>query len=163
MKTFNFDFENIGGVGKLYAIPMSSFKRIRKDYISGKNYLELVKREDIIDIPNICDEFSFSENSVSNDHGDSYELEINGIIPKISGDSTKLMEELERGYWLVLSQDNNGVVRLSGDPDLNILLKLSTQKHTGTKAVDRNGIDVTFSCTQPNPSICIDVDDISIL
>lgn len=164
MKTLNFDFENIGGVGKLYAIPLSSFLRIREDYVLDKHYLEVKNRTDIIEIPVYCDDsFSFFEDSSNTDQGDVYTPQVSGVIPKLTGDNARLIERLERGYWLVCSQDKNGVVRLSGDPDIPILLKFTTKKHTGTLSAERNGIDFTFSCTQPNPSIYIEIEDLYIL
>lgn len=51
MKVINYDFENIGGLLQVIAIPPTSFLRIRKDYNTGLNYLELRNREDIISIP----------------------------------------------------------------------------------------------------------------
>ena len=51
MKVINYDFENIGGLLQMIAIPPTSFLRIRKDYNTGLNYLELRNREDIISIP----------------------------------------------------------------------------------------------------------------
>ena len=44
MKVINYDFENIGGLLQMIAIPPTSFLRIRKDYNTGLNYLELRNR-----------------------------------------------------------------------------------------------------------------------
>ena len=45
MKVINYDFENIGGLLQVIAVPLSSFLQIRRDYIADLNYLELCNPE----------------------------------------------------------------------------------------------------------------------
>ena len=45
MKIINYDFENIGGLLQVLAVPPSSFLRVRKDYVTNLNYLELRDRD----------------------------------------------------------------------------------------------------------------------
>lgn len=162
MKTLVFDFDNIGGLGRLFAIPRASFIRIREDYVNGLHYLECRKRELIIDLPMYADDsFSFDENQAFENAGDGYDITISGVIPKLSAADATVIETLERGQWMVLCQDRNGVVRLCGDE--NVLLKFISKKGTGAAAVDRNGISFTFSCRQSAPSIYITIDDMSSL
>lgn len=51
MKAMHYDFENVGGLLQVIAVPPASFVQIRKDYAAGLNYLELRNREDIVSIP----------------------------------------------------------------------------------------------------------------
>ena len=53
MKAMHYDFENVGGLLQVIAVPPASFVQIRKDYAAGLNYLELRNREDIVSIP-VC-------------------------------------------------------------------------------------------------------------
>lgn len=48
MKAMHYDFENVGGLLQVIAVPPASFVQIRKDYAAGLNYLELRNREDIV-------------------------------------------------------------------------------------------------------------------
>ncbi len=154
MKKLNFDFENMGGVIVLYAIPFTSFVRVRKDYPTGLNYLEYRKGQDIIEVPAYADDtFKFIENHTSGDAGDEYSVTIEGVIPKIMMGNAYDIETLERGEWIVLSQDRNGVAHLSGDD--NVKMKFTTQKTTGSAAAERNQIAFSFSCVQENPSVII--------
>lgn len=162
MKKLIFDFENIGGVSRLFAIPPSSFERIRRDYVTGLNYIECKTHANIIEIPIYADgTFYFNENQSFEAAGDTYVVEIGGVIPKQMVQSAVDIERLERGSWYVLLQDMNGEVRLSGDEQVK--MKFLTKKSTGTSAVSRNQIAFTFTCQQENPSVYIELDNISDL
>lgn len=162
MKKLIFDFENIGGVSRLFAIPPSSFERIRRDYAKKLNYLECKNMADIIEIPIYADStFYFNEDQSFEAAGDTYSVEIGGVIPKMMMSNASGIECLERGSWYVLLQDMNGEVRLSGDEQVK--MKFLTKKSTGNSAVNRNQIAFTFTCRQENPSVYIELDDMSNL
>ena len=38
MKAMHYDFENVGGLLQVIAVPPASFVQIRKDYAAGLNY-----------------------------------------------------------------------------------------------------------------------------
>lgn len=159
MKQIVFDFENMGGVSHLYAIPLASYAGVRMDYAEQKKWLELIRLSDIIEIPVFADgTYSFNENHALGDAGDGYTIEIAGVIPKNQMQNAAVIEQLERGEWLVLSSDMNGSVRLSGNQ--GVRLKFTTQKSTGSAVTDRNQIAFTFTCTQENPSLFVSVEDI---
>lgn len=40
MKAMHYDFENVGGLLQVIAVPPASFVQIRKDYAAGLNYLD---------------------------------------------------------------------------------------------------------------------------
>ena len=62
MKAMHYDFENVGGLLQVIAVPPASFVQIRKDYAAGLNYLELRNREDIVSIPVYAnDTYSYNE------------------------------------------------------------------------------------------------------
>lgn len=160
MKEITFDFENVGGLAEIYAIPPTSFLRIRNDYVTGKKYLEVKNRDDIIVIPMFPDDsFVFNENKERSEGGDYYELSIEGVIPKQVLVNKDIISTLERGVWYVLCKDNNDVVHLCGTED--VLMTFSTQKTTGTTYIDRNSIAFTFSNKQPTPSDIIEIDNLS--
>lgn len=70
MKAMHYDFENVGGLLQVIAVPPASFVQIRKDYASGLNYLELRNREDIVSIPVYAnDTYSYNEDKEVNDAG----------------------------------------------------------------------------------------------
>lgn len=85
MKAMHYDFENVGGLLQVIAVPPASFVQIRKDYASGLNYLELRNREDIVSIPVYAnDTYSYNEDKEVNDAGDCWNVSIEGVIPKLS-------------------------------------------------------------------------------
>ena len=98
MKAMHYDFENVGGLLQVIAVPPASFVQIRKDYAAGLNYLELRNREDIVSIPVYAnDTYSYNEDKEVNDAGDCWNVSVEGVIPKLSSVNHHLMETLERG------------------------------------------------------------------
>lgn len=158
MKTLTFDYDNLHGIASIYAIPVSSYLRITPDYVDETLLLELIKRELVISIPVYTgDSFQFSESQSLEDGGDVWEVSITGVIPKRCRLNEKHINTLERGDWLVLSQDSNGTVTLSGTVD--VPLKFSHSRTTGSTS-ELNGSRFTFSAKESEPSIIL-VNDIS--
>ena len=160
MKKIIFDFENIGGLAEIYAIPPTSFRRIRNDYNTGLKYLEVKNRDDIIVIPMFADDtFIYNEDSDYEDGGLIYTIDIEGIIPKIANDNADILQTLDNKYWYVLCRDNNNVVHFCGTEDVGLIFK--SKKTTGTAVTERNGISFTFTNKQSVPSIIVELDDLS--
>lgn len=152
MKTINLDTDNLGGLLHLYAIPPTSFVRIRKDYVNDLNYLELMQRGDVIDLPVFAnDTYVYNEEKTTSDAGDNWHIVIEGVIPRLSPDNQLVIELLERGLWYVVAEDANGEVHLCGQEDAWMLF--SSSKTSGQTVTNRNGTSFTFSCVQDEPTI----------
>ena len=159
MKKIEYDYDNIGGVHSLYAIPMNSYLRVRHDYIYNHDILELKNMDDIISIPVYADEtFSFSEEQGNDEGGVYYSTTIEGVIPKHSPENEEIIHELERGQWLVLSTDHNGINRLSGNEDVQMMF--SRTDSTGKTSSSANQVAFKFACKSAEPSVTLYNDDI---
>ena len=155
MKAMHYDFENVGGLLQVIAVPPASFVQIRKDYAAGLNYLELRNREDIVSIPVYAnDTYSYNEDKEVNDAGDCWNVSVEGVIPKLSSVNHHLMETLERGLWYVLAVDGNGVVHWCGQEDA--LMLFNTNKTSGRSVSERNSTSFTFTCIQDEPTSYIE-------
>lgn len=161
MKTIQFDSDNRPGISRIYAIPISSFLRIRKNYKKNTLNVEVKNRGDIIDIPMYTMAFQFNEEHSTEEAGETYSIAIEGRIPKLSQVNDSIIKILERGEWLVLHQDNNGIVHLSGTIDDP--LTFNTNKSTGVGAESTNGYQFKFSAFTPESSIIVDMALISEL
>lgn len=151
----HYDFENVGGLLQVIAVPPASFVQIRKDYAADLNYLELRNREGIVSIPVYAnDTYSYNEDKEVNDAGDCWNVSIEGVIPKLSPANHQLMEMLERGLWYVLAVDGNGVVHWCGQEDA--LMLFNTNKTSGRSVSERNGTSFTFTCIQDEPTSYIE-------
>jgi hypothetical protein len=161
MKTIQFDFDNVGGITQVYAIPLASFLRLRKDYINEMQYFEVKQRADIIAIPVYADSsFTFNETQRQEDGGNLWAVEIAGLIPKRYRLNEKSVRTLERGEWLVLFQDNNGDVVLAGT--IEVPLRFLSARTTGTET-EVNGNRFTFTGMEAEPSVIVDNKDITRL
>lgn len=159
MKKIKFNFENVGGLAEVYAFPPADFLRLRHDYVNDSDSLELRTRDNVIAVPVYGDRsFVFSEEKDRADGGDYWDVSIEGVIPNINKENRRLVEMLDRGEWLVLSMDNNGVVHLSGTTD--VPLSFSSRKTSGDAYSALNGIEFSFHGGQPLPSVILDLDSL---
>ncbi|MEG1861013.1 MAG: hypothetical protein RR206_04910 [Bacteroidaceae bacterium] len=157
MKTTKFDFDNVGGLARIFAIPTNSLLRIRRDYVRNKRYLEVKNRKQIVDVAIYADSsFSFSEEQTYEDGGLLYNVEISGVIPKIGAANDTVIRTLERGEWLVLHQDRNGTVQLSGT--LEVPLRFASSKTSGDTADSLSGYAFKFTASEPDGSMIITLD-----
>jgi hypothetical protein len=159
MQQIEFDFENVGGLRHCYAIPVASFQGTEVDIVTNLHQLrELVSPEDVIAIPMYADDtFSFGEEDDEEDGNKVYDVNIDGIIPK-AGLNPLLIEKLSRGEWIVLSEDNNGIIRLSGTKE--IPLRCKTTSATGTTYTDRSETAFRFHAVEMQPSLLMEDIDI---
>lgn len=161
MKTIQFDFDNVGGITRIYTIPVTSFLRLRKDYINDMQYLEVKQRADIIAIPVYADSsFTFNETQSQEDGGELWTVEIAGLIPKRYKLNERIVRTLERGEWFVLFQDKNGDIVLAGS--IEVPLHFLSDRTTGTET-EVNGNRFKFGGIEAEPSVLIDNKDISVL
>lgn len=162
MKNLSFDFNsNMGGISRMFAIPLECFKRIRTDHTNGKNYLEVINREKIIDIYFTEETSSLSETQTRETPGSAYKVEIAAIVPKESPTNQKVMTQLEHGFWYVLCEDNNGFIRLAGTEDNQ--LSFSRKGGSGTGTSSGNKSEILFSGSQLNPCLFLTLDDMDEL
>ena len=155
MKAIQFDFFNIGGIRKMYAIPPTSIRRIWQEYNKGLTYLSLLRRQDIIDLYIVEDSAEFTEDEKLTPAGPQYAIEIPGIIPKNHLPNQKTLIDLDFGRWCVLFQDNNDIVRLAGNEENQ--LRFERKSKTGTLQT-RNQIEFSFLGMLSEPCYFIDLD-----
>lgn len=153
MKTIDFSFDNVGGISSIYAFPPQDVQSILLKPSTGTARLTLQANANIIQLPVYAPaSTSWTEEHRVEDAGDTYAVAISGFIPRHAG--IKEVNELSRGKWMVVHQDANGDVVLSGTPE--VPLTFTSAKTTGTDGSTRNGTAFTFAANEPTPSILID-------
>lgn len=160
MKRFSFDYDNMGGMSAIYAIPAANYRRIRTDYPSRRRTLELYDYDDVIEIALAGEDQCHTAQTKGHDRalGTYYDVDIRVTVPKWSAENDRLQTELERGRWLVLARDNNGTVRLYGTP--SVPLRCSTDADTGGAPADRNQVEYRFRGRQSHAAPALDMDEI---
>lgn len=157
MQTIKFEFDNIGGIQNVYAIPADVFIGININYSTLLRTLSLTGTDRVVKIPVYADEsFSFDEPHGRDEHGDYWQPSLSGIIPAASANNAGLIEQLERGEWIVVHVDQNGVRRISGDEDTP--LTFESNATTGRMYTDINGCSFTFTGKLGHPSYLVDFD-----
>jgi hypothetical protein len=151
MKQINFDLQaNLGGLTRMFAIPENSFIRVYKEPASGKNYLMVRNRENIIDI-------YFTEDTAecTEDYNEGvYQVSVTASHPKNNRINVAAFSALERGMWLVLWQDSNGNIILSGNQDN--LLEFSSNHRSGSGS-SKNETVFSFSGQCREKSVFIEL------
>lgn len=160
MKEIGFDYENMGGVSVLWAVPRAAVRRVR---VSGcvdgvlVYRLELLSRRDVVRMPVVADgTFALTEKKGHAKGGDYWDVDVTGVIPKWDGGTGAVVDVLDRGEWLVVVRDNNGVVRLLGSR--GVALRFESERSTGVLPSDRNGVTFHFKGRQPRASLVLGMD-----
>lgn len=156
MKHIQFDYStNLGGISKIYAIPVSSFKTLRYDYIKKLTYLDIVNREDLIEIYTTEDSGEFNEDQENG----CYSIQISGVTPKSNPLNREQLMRLDTEYWYVLFQDNNDYIRLAGTDENQLVF---TRTDNAGKLNTRNQTSFMFKGSQTNPCYFIEIDLLNI-
>lgn len=154
MKKISFDFKtNLPGLSLVYAIPPSSFKRVRRDYTNKKFYIELIKTENIIDFYFTDDTAQFKQVGENN----GYKTELNLVAPKDQPDNRDVFRELLAGYWYVLFVDQNNHIRLIGTEEYQLRFTLEATTS------GRNQVSCSFNGFQDDQAMFIEDYGINIL
>lgn len=158
MKKLQFDFNgNMGGISRMFAIPLTSFRRIRRDYTHNLNYLEVINRDDIIDI---C--FTEGTDTFTEDYEDGlYNIIIGGVVPKRTGLAKEVLNKLESDIpWLVLFMDNNDNLRLAGNENFQLAFR---RTDTTGQTDSRNQLSFQFFGANNDPVDFITLSDMDDL
>ncbi len=142
--------DNLGGVSRLVAIAPSAFRRVRRDYVSGYNYLEVIPTDDVIDIPDSFFTHTVDEKRSVTDDGYMYRVECVGKMVRCP-QNEEIADRLQRGQWMVLSVDSLGGGRLFGEKEQ--LLFFESDSSTGTAAGDSSRISFNFTGELPKRGV----------
>lgn len=153
MKTLTFDFDNLHGISNMYAVPVASVYNCVQNPMTGAVVLTLTSSTDVIQIPVYQgDSFKTGEVHQLADGGDCWDVTISGIIPKRCALNENVIQTLERGEWLVVVQDANGVMVLYGSTD--VPLKFTHSRTSGSSG-ELNGSGFSFSVRESAPSMVL--------
>ena len=148
MKTIDFNFDNVGGMSRLYLIGREDVGQVAWNHQRGIARISLRDRSAVYGIDTDNGDFSFSEKLTEDDAGPRYDVVLSGFIPRL--DSVPDITVLERGEWLAVHVDGNGCILLSGTKEVPLGFH-------GEKTVSpRNGIAFELKGQEPSPSVPID-------
>ena len=151
MNRIDFDFDNVGGISRMFAIDVRGVHALTHNLLTGLYRLSLHRGAIVIEIPVYAPEATdFSERQQLDDAGEVYKVSISGFIPR---QNSSLVPQLERGSWIVVHQDANGDTLLSGSVDVPLVF--TSSKSAGGDG-GKNGNAFTFSGTEPSPSVLLD-------
>lgn len=152
MKTIEFNFDNVGGMSRLYLIEAKGLVRMETN-VANRCVRPVL--DDYACVYNIevygGDAFQFSEEMTQEDGGEAFAVGISGFIPRM--DNLVTVAELERGEWIAVHEDANGTVLMSGTRE--VPLHFVTSKSTGTPSA-RNATAFRLQATEAMPSMIVD-------
>jgi hypothetical protein len=147
MKTINKQTENMGGVLRLWAIPVADLSVAGPTVTinSDANMVSIYVREDSA---------AFIEEQSNSFAGSIYKVEITAIVPCDTSDTLKLIEEMERRRkYLVIYLDGNGNYKLAGN--VKVPLRFSAKGNSANSASGLNHYAITFAGNQLKRAIFI--------
>ncbi len=147
MKTINKQYENMGGLLKLWAIPPADVS------VSG-DQVTINTDANMISIHVKEDSGSFDEDLSRSFTGSSYKVELKATVPCDTKETLALISELERkNKYLVIYLDGNGNYKLAGTKD--VPLRFLAKATTGNTPSTLNRYDLTFSGIQLSRAVII--------
>jgi len=153
MKTIEFNFDNVGGMSRLYLIEAADVLRVDTN-VANRCVRPVL--DDFARVYNIevygGDDFQFTEDMTLEEGGLAYAVSISGFIPRM--DNLVTVAELERGEWIAVHRDANGTVLMSGTRE--VPLHFISSKNTGTPST-RNGTAFRLQATEAMSSMIVDV------
>ena len=153
MKILIFDFDNLHGIANMYAIPVACVTKCVRNPMTGDVILTLTNSDDVIEIPIYQgDSFKTEEVHQLADGGDCWDVKVSGIIPKRCALNETVIQKLERGEWMVLAQDANGVIVMYGSTE--VPLKFTHSRSSGSSG-ELNGSAFVFSAKESAPSMVL--------
>jgi hypothetical protein len=129
MKHLNKSGDNLGGLLKIWAVPVSDF------FLTGSNLL-FISQANIWLLYCSPDSMAFTEESEITSAGNHYNTEISGFIPQDNAALQEALEYIVPRKWVVIFMDGNGNYKLAGnvtDP-LRFTYKISTGQDTASLA-----------------------------
>ena len=152
MKTIPIDSDNLGGMAHIYAYPATDITV--RGYANGTCTIVSMNSDQAVDIPVLNDSsFQFTEQSELQEAGISYEPTISALIPKIRPDISRLLQDMSRNGWIIIHQDANGTILLSGTEE--VPLRMTFETSTGESGGSPNGYIITFQAIEPHPSLIV--------
>lgn len=152
MKTIEFNFDNVGGMSRLYLIEAAGVLRVETN-VANRCVRPVL--DDYACVYNIevygGDAFQFTEDLTLNDGCEAFAVSISGFIPRM--DNLVTVAELEQGEWIAVHRDANGTVLMSGTRE--VPLHFVTSKNTGTLS-KRNATAFRLQATEAMPSMIVD-------
>jgi DNA-binding beta-propeller fold protein YncE len=144
--------DNMGGLNRLYYIDADDFVSLVKG-IDDLYTLTLDQGKAPHEIVFTQDTGKISETESDNDNGVIYNYEASVKVPKCSVDNNDLLGEYRQKKLLILGEDNNENLWLTGDPgsyfDIGII------NDTGTNSQDMNGSTLKISASLAKGSVFI--------
>lgn len=152
MKKTEFPINNAGGLRRIIAIPESSFLSV--GYASdGSRTLNLSDTDDIICIECLPSDASTQENRKESDSGETYQIEISGMIYGKTLTNDEIILLLDVGTWIVAHEDADGNWVVSGANRVRLVFE--RKKDTASSFSGLKGTLFSFSCMDEYPGINI--------
>lgn len=152
MKKTDFPFDNAGGLRKILAIPLNSFRGVGFASDTSR-VLSLTNIDDIICISCFPADGSFQENKQESDSGDVYQIEVTGFIYGKSENNDKIISLLDAGTWIIATEDAEGNWVVSGSNRVHLVFE--RKKDTSSSRSGLKGTSFSFSCEDEYESVNI--------
>jgi hypothetical protein len=153
MNSINKHTSNLGGIAKLFLIPIDQLTSLSAPDSDQLCTLGISSFDSTWEIAPIYQSIQFSEKQVPSNAGVYYEKGLSAKIPKDSAQTQADLLSLVNRKWLSIYLDQNGAWKLLGSPDYP--LRFSFSVHPGSTISDLNHFEISLSGSSPFPSVFI--------
>jgi hypothetical protein len=142
MGTTTAPLDNMGGIQKIYLIPVSIIESFADIYNQQIHDFTITEGYAYSFLYVIKETIKFSQEKKSGADGDYYETKLEAFSPADRTELQSLIENIEANQYLVIYQDNNNYFKVIGSPDEPV--NISADLDAGQIESGMNGYKITF-------------------
>lgn len=142
MKTVSKSTNNIGGIARLYAVPIEVLTAVVQSATPGVYTVTLSSTDEVYDISAIAESISASEEAKQSGAGWYLEQQIRATMAKDTPELVLAMEELTGKRLIMIYRDQNDRYKLVGSQTESI--RLNTKSDSGKKIADLQKSEFLF-------------------
>jgi hypothetical protein len=142
MKSISRQKDNIGGIARLYAVPIGLLTSLATSATPGVYAITLSSTDEVYDISAISETIEASEEEKTSAAGYYYEHQIRATIAKDTPELMLALDDLTGERLVMIFKDYNGRFKLVGS--LTESIRISTKTDTGAKVSDLQKAELVF-------------------
>lgn len=150
MKSLSRQKNNIGGIARLYAVPIELLTAVASTGTHGVYAITLSSTDEVYDISAISETIQATEEPKSSSAGNYFEHQIRATIAKDTPELSLALQDLYGKRLIMIFRDQNDRFKLVGS--MTEAMRLSYKKDTGAKIADLQNTPLVFEGRTVTPS-----------
>lgn len=147
------DIENMGGNLETFSFQSALKISIMPPKLFGKisGAISLTGTNTFFSGKSLQNSLDFEEKHENSQNGDIFKTSIKGFIPKLTPEYLKLFEEMVKSKFIVITTDNNGLLRACGNKKETLSFTFERNSTSSPSGLAGHKFEFFGNFTQPSP------------